>query len=141
MLADSVQNNVGAFFGVSGTVVVIVVFFIVYAQVVGPENEKKTAAANLAKQRAAALEAEAARQRAKLLANPVTQLCTDGRHNECNGKVRMDDETIRQCCCTCHGSTSDKCATLGRHDLCSGTVQGAGGTTAKCRCSCHLPKT
>ncbi len=138
MLAETVQSHVGAFFGVSGTVVVFVVALIVLALVSNSEDQKKEAAANLAKQRAAVSEAEAERQRARLLANPITQVCSDGRHNECNGNVRTSSGAIRQCSCTCHGGLSDNCSTKGRHDLCNGTVN---GSSAPCRCTCHMPRT
>jgi len=116
VLADTVQSNIGALFGISGTAVVVI---FIWLAVAGLSNSAK-------------------KGEAAALSNPTSQVCANGKHNECPGRVKLSDQSTGNCVCTCHGSTSDYCSKLGRHDLCSGGVE---GLNAYCRCTCHMPRT
>ena len=118
LLAQPIQDSVGAFFGVSGAVVVVVVLFIAAAHF----NDKDE------------------RQKRTSQINPISQLCTNREHNKCSGRVRVgESDEVRPCRCTCHGSISANCDSMSRLDLCGGRVQ-IGESVVPCRCSCHQPR-
>lgn len=114
VLAETVQDQVGAWFGVSGGVVVLVVIIALWAHQADAESKKPV----------------------------MSQACSTSAHNQCPGRVLTGKRSdTKACSCTCHGAMSDSCGTKGRHDLCAGNVWNADGGTKSCRCSCHLPRT
>ena len=117
-IAEAIQNKVGAFFGVSGTVVVIVVL-VAAASYSNKGDQKKTV------------------QRTGTT-GPSTKLCIEGQHDLCPGRYKTTQGETGNCACTCHRPPmSALCADLGRHDACEGRVMMPSGNVVACGCTCH----
>ena len=125
MLADTVQDNIGAKFGVSGAVVVIaVILFVVFLVDQTDKNKAKTPSPTTG------------------TVGTTTKACADGGHDRCPGEYRSEDGSTGDCKCTCHRAPmSALCGDLGRHDACEGRVRMPSGDVRDCGCTCHAKST
>lgn len=138
----SVQDRIGALFGVSGVVVLIVAGGLIMWAIDAADKAKasKEKRDNGARQLGATLTGSG-HLPASATPTAQTHLCVGGRHNECPGRVLLpasEGGANVPCSCTCHARPATQfCGELSRHDLCAGAVIFGPGDAMPCGCTCH----